>query len=233
MIFEINAKKFCCEDISLIENYDKAISDDSQVWHCHHRLEITEDGILTPDDLKAKNMYFKRPASELIFLTKKEHEDLHRENRSSKYYENYGNMVEKISKAHKGIPHSEEHRKRIGEANKGKHNRLHTEEEKRRISESIRGEKNPFYGKHHSEETKERISKTKTGVKRGPFSEEHKRKLSEANKGKHHRIFTAEERRKSSVCKIGRHWFNNGIENKFVYECPGEGWLRGKITCKK
>lgn len=43
----------------------------------------------------------------------------------------------------------------------------------------------------------------------------------------------AEERRKSSVCKIGRHWFNNGIENKFVYECPGEGWLRGKITCKK
>lgn len=27
MIKEANAKKYCCEDISLIENYDKAISD--------------------------------------------------------------------------------------------------------------------------------------------------------------------------------------------------------------
>ena len=35
------------------------------------------------------------------------------------------------------------------------------------------------------------------------------------------------------IKSLGRHWFNNGIENKFVYECPGEGWLRGKITWKK
>ena len=30
-------KKFCNEDISLIENYNKAISDSNQTWDCHHR----------------------------------------------------------------------------------------------------------------------------------------------------------------------------------------------------
>ena len=37
--FGESVKKYCCEDISLIENYIEAVSDDSQVWHCHHRLE--------------------------------------------------------------------------------------------------------------------------------------------------------------------------------------------------
>ena len=40
MINEHNAKKFCKEDISKIENYDKAIADTTQVWDCHHRTEI-------------------------------------------------------------------------------------------------------------------------------------------------------------------------------------------------
>ena len=233
MIFEHNVKQFCCEDISLIENYDKAISDDTQTWPCHHRLEITLEGIFSPKELKEKGLYYHRPACELIFLTKKEHEDLHRNNRKPEYYENLPNVYQKISKAHKGIPHSDEHKNRIAQSNIGKHHRLHTEEEKRKISNSLKGENNPFYGKHHCEETKKIISEKCKGVKRKPFSEEHKRKLSEANKGKHYRVFTAEERRKYSACKIGRHWFNNGIENKFVYECPGEGWLEGKITWKK
>lgn len=36
--------KFCCEDISKIENYEKAIVDVTQTWHCHHRLECVETG---------------------------------------------------------------------------------------------------------------------------------------------------------------------------------------------
>jgi len=40
MICLKSLKKFCCEDLSLIENYDLAISDTNQTWHCHHRLEI-------------------------------------------------------------------------------------------------------------------------------------------------------------------------------------------------
>ena len=40
MIMEYNAKQYCCEDITLIENYDKAIADETQVWDCHHRDEV-------------------------------------------------------------------------------------------------------------------------------------------------------------------------------------------------
>ena len=39
MINKRNAKLFCCEDISLIENYNEAINS-SEVWICHHRLSI-------------------------------------------------------------------------------------------------------------------------------------------------------------------------------------------------
>ena len=39
MISENQVKKYCREDISLIENYDKAINDKTQTWDCHHRKE--------------------------------------------------------------------------------------------------------------------------------------------------------------------------------------------------
>lgn len=36
-----NTYKYCREDISLIENYDKAIADKSKKrWVCHHRLGV-------------------------------------------------------------------------------------------------------------------------------------------------------------------------------------------------
>ena len=68
--------KYCCEDISLIENYDKAIADTKQIWHCHHRKEIDEN--LSLKQIKEQELYYNRPASELIFLTKSEHQALHR-----------------------------------------------------------------------------------------------------------------------------------------------------------
>ena len=80
-------EKFCCEDISLIENFDKAILDENNLWVCHHRLEThTSDGErrlvdLYSRELKALNMYYDRPASELIFLEKLEHNKLHAKGR--------------------------------------------------------------------------------------------------------------------------------------------------------
>ena len=67
--------KYCCEYISLIENYDKAINDNENTWVCHHKLEIELDK--TNKELKESNLYYNRPASELIFLTPKEHNHLH------------------------------------------------------------------------------------------------------------------------------------------------------------
>lgn len=62
-----NIKKYCYEDPSLIENYDKAIADSSRIWHCHHRVETIMN--CSAEDLKAKGCYENRPAHELIFMT--------------------------------------------------------------------------------------------------------------------------------------------------------------------
>lgn len=80
-----NLDKICCEDISLIENYESAISDKTDMWDCHHRLEThdengnirTKGSDLTVDELIARNIYYNRPAKELIFLPKREHLRLH------------------------------------------------------------------------------------------------------------------------------------------------------------
>ena len=75
MIKEISAYAFCKEDISLIENYDKAINDKSQCWDCHHRTEIWWN--CTSQELIDNECYYHRPAKELIFLTHAEHSKLH------------------------------------------------------------------------------------------------------------------------------------------------------------
>lgn len=68
---------YCCEDISRIENYALALADESQVWHCHHRAEILPCGRYSIKELKAAGLYWNRPASELILLTKADHTRLH------------------------------------------------------------------------------------------------------------------------------------------------------------
>ena len=96
-----NVKSYCCEDPSLIENYELAINDITQMWECHHRGEVLPCGRFSRDDLKKFGLYYKRPAAELIFLTPTAHRLLHL----------------------KGVPRgplSEEHKKAIGEAHKGK-----------------------------------------------------------------------------------------------------------------
>ena len=69
-----NVKKFCKDDFSLIENYDKAIADKTQTWQCHHRRET----IFSRKDLIEIGEYYNRPACELIFLTPTEHHKLHK-----------------------------------------------------------------------------------------------------------------------------------------------------------
>lgn len=73
------AKIYCSEDVSLIENYDKAINDNTKMWVIHHKLEIELN--LTCFELKQQNLYYKRPANELIFLTMEEHKKIHGKNK--------------------------------------------------------------------------------------------------------------------------------------------------------
>lgn len=84
MINTHNAKYFCNEDISNIENYEEAIKSD-KLYLCHHRLEThfsngtprPANAQLVSEELEALGMYSKRPASELIFLTRSEHAKIH------------------------------------------------------------------------------------------------------------------------------------------------------------
>ena len=87
MLNEYQAKRYCSEDIALIENYKEAIADEKKIWDIHHRRECDENGrtLFTKKQLIDMNLYFKRPASELIFVTRSMHCKLHRELREKSW----------------------------------------------------------------------------------------------------------------------------------------------------
>lgn len=58
-----------CTRPELIENYDKAIADTTQVWDCHHRMEK----YFPQKTLIAIGWYYDCEPEELIFLTEEEH----------------------------------------------------------------------------------------------------------------------------------------------------------------
>ena len=126
------AQGYCKDDISLIENYDKAFSDTTQMWHCHHRRET----IYSRSGLIEIGEYYNRPACELIFLTPFEHHRLHK----------------------LGKHHSEETRKKMSESKKGENHpffgKHHSEETIKKMSEATKG-------KHHSEETRKKMSEAR------------------------------------------------------------------------
>lgn len=137
-------KQLICSDIENVENYEKAKADNFKGWICHHRLEThTSDGErrlvdISPDELIALDVYYHRPAEELIFMPIGEHSTLH----------------------NKGKHHSEEHNRKIAESNKGKHSMSHSEEWNRKIGEAGKGRPGPWKGKHFSEETKRKMSES-------------------------------------------------------------------------
>lgn len=103
--------KYCCEDISRIENYELAKKDNFKGWACHHRLETHTSGgerrlvDISKEELKALGMYYHRPSEELIYLTKSEHQKLHRTGRPG---------------PNRGKHFSEEWKRKILESKKGK-----------------------------------------------------------------------------------------------------------------
>ena len=112
MINERQARKFCKEDISKIKNYDKAIADTTQTWHCHHMTETWWG--CTAQDLIDNECYYNRKACELIFLTREEHVRLHK----------------------KGIPFTEEHRRKISASLNG---HKHSKESIKKMSAAFKG----------------------------------------------------------------------------------------------
>ena len=175
MISEKFARKYCRDDISKIENYEKAISDDTQIWDLHHRLELTLDGefALSAAQLKMHDMYYNRPYYELIFLTHAEHRRLHGmnvsdETRKKMSESNKGRSA--WNKGNKCKPITEEHARKMHEAWKGKH---HTDESRKKMSEALKGKPSPRKGMTLSEETRRKISeaaKRREAMKRESIS---------------------------------------------------------------
>ena len=110
-----------CRHPELIENYEKAIADKTQVWDVHHRKEE----FYSYKELIERGEYYDVPPSELIFLTHKEHRKIDSANK-------------RLSEAQKGKKLSEEHIRKMIEAHKGK---PRSEEVKMKISESLKNRK--------------------------------------------------------------------------------------------
>lgn len=171
-----NAKRFCSEDISNIENFEQAATDTHNTWDIHHRLEET-----TPKQkLIEAGLYFNRPAKELVFLTRQEHLQLHT---TFRYY--YNSML--------GRHHSDESKAKMSQTRKERiasgdivvdNSACHTPEVYAKISAKAKERlqdktKCPMYGKHHTEEAKAKISAANSGK---TLSDETKAKISEGVK---------------------------------------------------
>ena len=133
MINEYYAKLFCKEDISKIKNYDKAIADTTQTWHCHHMTETWWN--CTRKELIENECYYHRKACELIFLTPEEHKRLHMKGvtRSEETRRKLSEAKKGRTSNRKGVTLSADTRKKMSESHKG-----HTlsEETRRKISEA-------------------------------------------------------------------------------------------------
>lgn len=106
------AKKYCKDSVELIENYAVMLADTTQRWCCHHIREIDEHK--SRQQLIDDGLYFRRPASELIFLTASQHWSLHNKARQT------------------GVALSEEHKQHIADA-------LNRPDVKQKLSEARKG----------------------------------------------------------------------------------------------
>ena len=157
MITNIKSLEKYCIDYTKIENYDTAIKSPLR-YDLHHRREISEHK--SKSDLIEENLYYNRPAEELIFIEAREHRILHKAGKHCS-----GETKRKMSDAKKGEkcymygkPKSDETRRKISESRKGQ---LVSEETRRKISENNcrywRGKPGTCLGKHWHLENGHRI----------------------------------------------------------------------------
>ena len=109
-----------CTDYTKIENYQEALKSPLK-FDLHHRLEISE--MQSASDLIAKNLYYNRPATELIFLERGEHQRLHNRGDKNPLFGQHRSAETRQKKAEgmKGKHPSAESRHKMSDAKKGRH----------------------------------------------------------------------------------------------------------------
>lgn len=108
MVSVKQAKLYCCEDISLIENYDEAVSSPLK-YDLHHKLGLWFDTQWLIDN----GFYYQQRAEMLVFLTHRDHVYLHNKTPNEE-------TRLKISVAKKGCVFTEEHKHKLSVSHKGK-----------------------------------------------------------------------------------------------------------------
>ena len=121
-MISLQTVKRYCKNYTEIENYAQAISDDKEMWTCHHIMEE----VFTYQELKNAGWYYDRPATELVFIRDSEHRG------NAKLHIG----VRRHHESQKGKPRTEETKKKMSESLKGK---THSEETKKKISEAQKG----------------------------------------------------------------------------------------------
>lgn len=143
----IKYSNFCCENYSLIENYEEAVSSPEK-YVLHHRMECIETGAVvnsSKQDLIDWGLYYNRPADELIFMKESEHKSLHGRNMLPETKDKlrcYAKLADH-SKMLYGRKHMSDEAKRLhsqhlSEALKG-HEPHITTESRHKISEALKG----------------------------------------------------------------------------------------------
>lgn len=147
-----------CSEYINIENYEKAINDNIQMWELHHKLGLEK----TRKQLIKENLYYNRPPDELIFLPQWEHKHLHNS-------EGRNPMCGKIV--------TDETRQKMSESHKGKTpwnkgiKKCFSEETIKQMRETRKGK--PYkLGKTECEETRKKKSLARKGKHR-IWNEEH------------------------------------------------------------
>ncbi len=238
-----SAKLYCCEDISLIENYQEAL-ESNEIYDIHHKLETSEGVYISKNELVKNNLYYSRPASELIFLPHSEHTKLHHEITIPGRFEKLsqkrkGHAVseetkEKIKQSRlehnanlteeewkKEYARTDETKRKISIANKGRKHAPVSEDVRKKLSKSLKERwENPEYKKRLSESISEGVKRT--------YTDEHRKRISESAKN---RIYTDVQRERCRQNMLGKKWWTNGIDSVQSHECP-EGYWRGRtVNC--
>lgn len=131
--------KFCPNDYMLIENYELALADDFKGWICHH----INGEIASREELIELGIYYDVPYYVLKFVTNSEHARLHKS---------------AIAGSFKGHHHTDEAKRKIGEASKGNNYAGGKEPWNKGMRTSKKWDKEPKW--RLSEETKQKHRET-------------------------------------------------------------------------
>ena len=156
-------RHYCTDPLDNIEHYEEALAEGFKGWCIHHRLEIKSDGTrVSRQELKDNGLYYDRPASELIFMRKREHHRLHNTGEGNALFGK--SMPEEVKNK---ISKTRLQRIANGEI-KVDTSCLHTQEVRAKISiatkKRLADKKNhPMYGKRQSQESRQKNSLAKRG----------------------------------------------------------------------